>query len=219
MKYSSIIFRTAKVLKECQIRRFPIDCIKILEHYSYRIYSYSYIKSQNPRLFELCGGYSSDAFTEKSLKIIAYNDVSSTGRIRFSLMHELGHIMLGHTGHEEDCEYEADLFASHILAPRVMIEHYGCKNSVDVQHFFGLSGMAANWAWIDYRRLIKQGYQKEDTELLHWFTQQKIEKPMPVSFFDDRLEKIKEQKACLGLDSFDSAFTRAEKHWLYENIY
>lgn len=221
MKYSSIIFRTAKVFKECQIRSFPIDCMEILKHYSYRVYSYSYIKSRNPRLFKLCGGYSNDAFTEKSLKIIAFNDSVSLGRIRFSLMHELGHIMLGHTGQEPDCEFEANLFASNILAPRVMIQRLGCQNSADVQKTFGMSAAAANIAWIDFMKFNKQDYQKEDIELLHWFDYQptlKTQSNTP-SFFDLRWNEIQKEKNLLGINTLEASFMRAEHYWLYGDIY
>ncbi len=67
-------------------------------------------------------------------------------RIRFSLMHELGHILL-----DSEEESAANIFASNILAPRIAIQ-YSCKNYKDVMNLFGLSEEAADIAFNDYKR-------------------------------------------------------------------
>lgn len=100
----------------------------------------------------MCIGYSDDAFREGTSKIIAYNSEKPAGRIRFSLMHELGHHMLEHTGNTKSNEKEANLFASYILAPRMAIHYAGCKNANDVSHIFNISHEAAENAFDDYRR-------------------------------------------------------------------
>lgn len=149
---SKILEATIKVFHECKVQSFPIDCIEILKHYGYRTYTYNELKKKNTELYEMCIGYSDDAFREGTSKIIAYNSEKPAGRIRFSLMHELGHHMLEHTGNTKSNEKEANLFASYILAPRMAIHYAGCKNANDVSHIFNISHEAAENAFDDYRR-------------------------------------------------------------------
>ncbi|WP_455719013.1 ImmA/IrrE family metallo-endopeptidase [Anaerosporobacter sp.] len=82
----------------------------------------------------------------RETKSIFYNDEKPETRIRFSLMHELGHILL-----DSEDEFAANVFASNILAPRIAIQ-YSSKNYKDVMNLFGLSEEAANIAFNDYKR-------------------------------------------------------------------
>lgn len=52
--------------------------------------------------------------------VVAYNQRKPFDRMRFTLAHELGHILCGHIGIKEETvrEEEADHFARHLLAPR-----------------------------------------------------------------------------------------------------
>lgn len=52
--------------------------------------------------------------------VLLYNDdpfYTSVARLRFTLAHELGHIVLGHTADDVVTNIEANLFAQHILCP------------------------------------------------------------------------------------------------------
>lgn len=49
--------------------------------------------------------------------IILYRPGGNPARLRFTLAHELGHRLLGHTGAAPAEEREADHFASHLLCP------------------------------------------------------------------------------------------------------
>lgn len=70
-----------------------------------------------------------DAFTfrmadSKGLNryIVCYASRGNQTRLRFTLAHELGHIVLGHMGKGDREEREADCFASHLLCPRPILE-------------------------------------------------------------------------------------------------
>lgn len=110
------------------------------------------MKGKNTELYEMCLAYSEDAFREGATMIVAYNDEKPTGRIRFSLMHELGHHILKHNGDSNNNEKEANAFASFILAPRMAIHYAKCKNANDVSHIFEMSHEAAKNAFDDYLR-------------------------------------------------------------------
>ena len=152
MDYNKIVTATIEVFRKCDVHSFPIDCGDLLKHYGYRLFSYKELRDRSPELYSLSLGYSEDAFRTGASKIVAYNPDRPHGRIRFSLMHELGHHVLGHNGASDQNEKEANAFASHILAPRMAIHYSRCKNANDVARLFDMSFEAADNAFIDYRR-------------------------------------------------------------------
>lgn len=148
MDYEKIKLATLDVYKKCGIKSFPVDCIETLHFYGMKIETYS---EQKPIKHKKCLTYSGDAFSLK--KKIYYNDSKSTGRIRFSLAHEIGHIALKHkTPGSDEQEDEADCFASYFLAPRMAIHYAKCKNQNDVAKIFNLSQEASQYAFDDYKR-------------------------------------------------------------------
>lgn len=65
-----------------------------------------------------------DAFTlrrqvgEQLCYLVLYRPDGHPARLNFTLAHELGHRLLGHTGVDAAEERAADVFASHLLCPR-----------------------------------------------------------------------------------------------------
>lgn len=156
MNYDLIKAKTHEVFEKCNVKSFPIDCFTLLDVYKLKHKTYS---SQSKNKKAKCYEASDDAFT--ALGVVFYNDEMLEGRIRFSLMHELGHKVLGHTGVQmKKQEDEADFFASHILAPRMAIHYAGCKNHVDVAKTFNVSYEAAQYAFDDYRRWHRRAVYK-----------------------------------------------------------
>ena len=166
MDYNKIVTATIGVFRKCNVHSFPIDCEDLLKHYGYRLFSYKELRDRNPELYNLSLEYSEDAFRAGAAKIVAYNPDRPHGRIRFSLMHELGHHVLGHTGASDQNEKEANAFASHILVPRMAIHYSRCKNANDVARLFDMSFEAADNAFMDYRRWHRNAvmYKMSDTD-------------------------------------------------------
>ncbi len=166
MDYNKIVTATIGVFRKCNVHSFPIDCEDLLKHYGYRLFSYKELRDRNPELYNLSLEYSEDAFRAGAAKIVAYNPDRPHGRIRFSLMHELGHHVLGHTGASDQNEKEANAFASHILVPRMAIHYSRCKNANDVARLFDMSFEAADNAFMDYRRWHRNVvmYKMSDTD-------------------------------------------------------
>ena len=152
MDINRIVTATIKVFHECNVHSFPINCEELLIHYGNRLFTYRELQQKNSELYALCLDYSEDAFRSGTSKIVAYNTDRPEGRIRFSLMHELGHHVLEHTYPSDQNEKEANAFASNILAPRMVIHYAQCKNANDVSKLFGMSFEAADNAYIDYRK-------------------------------------------------------------------
>ena len=155
-----------EVYKECDIRIFPIDCFEILEHYGLRIFDYQETKESNPELYDSILKYSKDAFRFRMS--VYYNSLNTFGRIRFSLMHELGHFILEHSEETPDNEEEADYFASNMLAPRIAIQEKNYKTAEEIHDYFGLSYAAANRTLIDYKKWAMNEISPSDKSMRHW---------------------------------------------------
>jgi len=135
---------------KCHISTFPIDCFNILNRFDYKVCTYSELQSRNLELYKMCVSYSEDAFRIGNMHIIAYNDKKPPKRIRFSLMHELGHHILGHKNDTPENEEEANYFASNILAPRIAMYYAKLKTVADVSELFEISSSAAYYAAQDF---------------------------------------------------------------------
>jgi hypothetical protein len=151
LNYHDILLKILDVYRDCEIQSFPIDCYSILRHYGYRIFTYQNMRDINERLYEYCRNYSEDAFRYGANRIIAYDETKSPFRIRFSIMHELGHIMLGHSKECSQNEHQANFFASNILAPRMAIHFAQCRDENDVSSCFQISREAGSYAFQNYR--------------------------------------------------------------------
>lgn len=141
-----LLTKVLEVYRTCNITSTPIDCFRLLQNYGFRIFTYDALKISNPELYYLCLQYSNEAFIHRRLKVAVYNDKNNAARIRFSLMHELGHIVL-----ETNSEDDADNFASCVLAPRILIHTGGYRTSDAIHDAFGLSYTASNRALLAYK--------------------------------------------------------------------
>lgn len=104
------------LLKE-RVRQLPVEIIPICKHMGIRVLRYS----DMPTLRFNDGG----AFAEIGGKMyIFYDDTVSPERQRFTIAHELGHIIMQHSG-AEDNEAEANVFASRLLMPACVL--YACE--------------------------------------------------------------------------------------------
>lgn len=122
-----------------------------------------YIKPLNEHLSKR---YSSKATleNESGKKIIYYNPTESEIRQRFTLAHELGHHLLGHTRYKNEYrdnftekpdnlfDIEANLFAVEILMPSGAILRLagskGCRTENDLAVLFNVSLEAMHWKLI-----------------------------------------------------------------------
>ncbi len=76
--------------------------------------------------------------------LILYNDqITSYGRRRFTIAHELGHYAMGHAnvmGGPYQChEVEADIFAQTLLAPACVLREIGLNDPKDISEVCGVS--------------------------------------------------------------------------------
>jgi len=108
------------------LNSIPIDVEKLAEKMGFVIrYAFNIVDNKTKKLklyTEINKGktvYGFSTFDETSQKFIIYvDDINATeNKIRFSIAHEIGHIVLNHKEDNFDNEKEADYFAGYLLCP------------------------------------------------------------------------------------------------------
>ncbi len=88
--------------------------------------------------------------------VIYYDDSISYSRIRFTIMHEIGHITLGHREESVLAKRMADYFAAYSLAPSPLIKYYNCEDYSEVVDRFDVSLECAYNSFSRYLRWTHQ---------------------------------------------------------------
>lgn len=88
---------------------------------------------------------------------IVYNDELSQGRVRFTILHEIGHIVLGHREQSELAEAEADFFAKYAIAPPALVHLTHPSDYFDIAATFGISLECASYAMSYYNKWLQFG--------------------------------------------------------------
>lgn len=105
-----------QTLADCNITNLPVNLIDIADYYHIILVPYSisqYVKKYN--LYNLDGF----SFYRNGHHIIYFNDNIHRLKVRFTVAHELGHCLLGHTKqlkHSNVQEVAANIFAVNILS-------------------------------------------------------------------------------------------------------
>jgi len=162
-RYDYCYKKACEFLEEFRIKSFPINIIDIIHHQRWGLTSYSELMkrfNRNRDAVKKCLG-SPDGFTvwDGHNYSISYNDDESLGnRIRFTLMHEVGHIYLGHLTDFESTtlyqnsltiqenrvlENEANAFARNVLVPVPMYFGIKDKSVSNISSYFGITETAA----------------------------------------------------------------------------
>ena len=137
----------------------PIDCFKICNLLGIVLVKYSEV---NEKKRKACKEFSKDGFclekeiNGQSLLCIYYDDTMYERRIRFTIMHEIGHIILDHSEHSDLAESEANFFAKYALAPPPLIHKYKLEDYYELAEVFQLSlecamnAMRSYHSWLSY---------------------------------------------------------------------
>ncbi|HHW03366.1 MAG TPA: ImmA/IrrE family metallo-endopeptidase [Thermoanaerobacterales bacterium] len=189
-RYNYVRDKIADFIVEFDIKKLPVEPLKIINKKKWTLRTYEfYARKHKIKIKDIIEAYESeDAFTiyKKGLYSISYNDkIRSNGRIRFTLMHEIGHIYLKHLeefNHTilsrgglnkreyEMLEKEANIFASEILSPYSVLLTLKWTNYELIKKHCGLSTHAAktrasqlfdlrmNKVYIDENSIIYQNF-------------------------------------------------------------
>lgn len=140
---------TSNFISENKLFQYPIDLFSLCKIYGWKIKYYN--KKDNKEFLQI----STDGFVvENNNKYIIFlNQDMIESRQRFTIAHEIGHIVLGHhnldgynlianSGLDTDVEQEANMFARLILCP-AQITRYLPKNSDCISNLFKVSKQMA----------------------------------------------------------------------------
>lgn len=127
------------------IDSFPIDCFEFVKRCGFRIVKYADLSKKKKTA---CRILSEDACLLDGT--LFYEAKAHPRRIQFTIAHELGHVFLK-TDNEDAC----DDFASHFLAPRILIHKYGYRDAEQLHDAFGLSYKASNRALMSYKEWFR----------------------------------------------------------------
>ncbi len=140
MKYTRYKFSRNlawEIMVKEHISELPVKVIPLCKKLGIKAIKYS----EAPRVPKVGDGFSV-VIGKKAY--IFYNDSVNSKRQRFTIAHEIGHILLGHNETEvEDREVEADVFASRLLMPACILKECNVQTAEDIMLLCDVSKAAA----------------------------------------------------------------------------
>jgi len=106
----------------------------------------------------------------REVPFIYFDDSRSRGRIRFTMLHEIGHFILNHKEQSTLAEAEANFFAKYMIAPPVIVHQIQPNDYLDLKNRFDISdGCAWNAfsyyiKWLGHKERngkVLEGYEKK----------------------------------------------------------
>ena len=149
--------------------KLPIDPSELLEAHGIQSLAYQVAYDSNSvnSLPKLCKYPSGISFiiteNEHTTRFIACNLQEPPGRVRFTKLHELGHVIRGHLQDSETAEIEANFFARYAIAPPVLVEKLGLTTVEEIAQRFGTSMECASYVFKQYTNWLR--HQQDDKEI------------------------------------------------------
>lgn len=114
-----------EILIKYRQHSLPVPVWTILDREGILVRSFNYFKKN-----EIFSGYEippkkvAFCFRIQRYFFIFYDESQTVDKIRYALAHEFGHIALGHANDGVEENYEANVFASRLLCPAVLLRKY-----------------------------------------------------------------------------------------------
>ena len=149
-----------EILLACRVERLPVDLNAVLRHLEVQVYSYGRSREllESTGLSEVAKQVSGLTFYAGDHPVILYNEAETPQRIRFTIGHELGHIVLGHVQPGEHtrqnreprpgdspAEQAANRFAADLLAPACVLWGLDLHRAEDIARVCKISIQAAQF--------------------------------------------------------------------------
>lgn len=154
------------------IRRLPIDVVDIAKNNNWFLIPFSKAPSFIYNKFsELL--YTDWGFTLQQDRqyYIFYNDNIKLEIQRFTIAHEIGHIVLKHFKDEDFCvkEKDANIFASCLLMPKSIIKECNVNTIYGVSALCGVSYSAASYKFTKISPLMEQKNSEIEMRIVKQF--------------------------------------------------
>ncbi len=160
-----------QILIDCHVTELPVDLNRILRQLGVGAYTYQ----ENRRLIEklrlsgIAGATEGLSFYRKGKPVILYDNSLLPYRIRFTIAHEVGHIVLRHISpgdvtkrnHEPDIadsplETAANQFAARLLAPACVLWGLNIHTADEIGELCHISHQAAEFRAARMAELYKR---------------------------------------------------------------
>ena len=161
--YEYIKGEACALLVRLDVKCMPVNGFEIASRMGITLISYSSLNRKKLRWAKRVspdGFYYEDNENNFGKEIIYYNDIdNSYERQNMTILHEIGHCVLDHTGENPDIEEEeANFFAKYIIAPPVLIDKIEPECPEDIMNFFDVSFEAACYALEYYQCWLRFHY-------------------------------------------------------------
>ncbi len=187
MDFAKIKKEVLDVYLKCNIKAFPIDCLSVLDSLGIKHIPYSSL-SERKRSHLVAA--SNDSYRMQNT--IYYNDDTTKiipERIKFNLMHELGHIRLDHKEISKSNEDEADEFAGWMLAPLPLIFFFDASRKEDLIRIFAVSNECADVTLSRYEAWHAPRFCFDPNDGQEYIWQDETEKKISGIFYSSDLRK------------------------------
>lgn len=153
-RYEEIKERVADLFETCKVCCLPINAFEIAIKLGFHIVPYSARTGWSQELpLRQKDGFSL-SFQDKIY--IFYNDEKTYERQNWTILHEIGHRVLGHRESSDIAEREADFFAKYALIPPPLVHKLGITTPVEIQSYFNASREAARYGMSYYQKWLRQ---------------------------------------------------------------
>ncbi len=157
--YEYIKQEVANMFVDYDVKGTPISSFEVAIKIGLTVIPYSAI-GREARISAL--RYSVDGYSVEDNNgdwIIYYNDIDKDySRINQTIMHEVGHYILGHIAEGEVEEAEAKFFAKYALASPMLIHNMKEEKTIEnVMDNFDIGFQAAGYALSYYRKWLRYG--------------------------------------------------------------
>lgn len=138
----------SKTLLEAGVRRLPVRIGMVAQRLGISLFTYQrYAQVAGCDLSDVAMRYGCDGFTQRiggHTGVFYYPD-GNLRRMRWTIAHELGHILLGHMeGYsEEDADEQADAMAAELLCPSAVLAARVCYYPQEISRLCDISFTAA----------------------------------------------------------------------------
>lgn len=170
--YEKIEISVVELFRELLINEFPIDPFDIVRKKGWALIPYSKLDEMKLDAIREVGQSGISLRKGNGGNYRIYYDDSHPGvRQRFTIMHEIGHIVLDHKESSEYAEKCANYFAAYALAPTPMIGIFNCEDYIDVAKRFVVSRESADISFARYMRWLKLpiGLKSYEKDLIVFF--------------------------------------------------
>lgn len=147
-KYYFISHTTRDFILKNKICSLPINLNNIIHQNKWKVIKYSKLKCldiyEYNQLMKLNLGFSE--LTQKKEYFIFYNDDQPIEVQRFTIAHEIGHIIFNHfNSPSENREQEANMFAARLLMPMCVLHECKIENELELMELCNVSSISAHY--------------------------------------------------------------------------